>query len=171
MPQQYVIIRHKMLKKPDVVSFGSSSLTTTESLFPLTSSNKLGDWYWDNSTKQLSYIIANSQKRTPLLDVDMKFNALKCRYAGCQPPISPSLKLPVTSRPSSALFWSNLTTWQIIAVALGQNALNADFPRDDSFIKIPDGLYVVVDTALPRFKYLTIEGVLELGMFFFCFVL
>ena len=162
LPGQYVIIKHRMLKKPDLVSFGYSSLPTSESLFPLTASNKLGDWYWENSTKTLSYFIANTQKRLPFLDVDMYFSALKCRYAGCQPPVSPALKLPVTSRPNNALFWSNFTTWQIIAAELGNNALYAQFPKDYDDIRIPDGVYVVVDTVLPKFRFLIIEGVLEL---------
>ena len=161
-PGDYVVVKHQMLKKPDLVSFGYSYLTTSESLFPLTASNKLGDWYWENSTKTLSYFVANSQNRLPILDVDMTFSALKCRYAGCQPPISPALKLPVTSRPNNALFWSNFTTWQIIAAELGNNALYAQFPKEYDDIRIPDGVYVVVDTVLPKFRFLMLEGILEL---------
>ena len=155
-PGKYVIIKHQMLKKPDIVSFGYNS---SETLTPLTSANKLGDWYWENSTRTLSYMVANSANRQPFLDVPVVFQAVKCRYAGCQPPVSPALKLPVSSRPADALYWSNASTWDKIALKL----LNARsmVPQELDIVTIPDDLYVVVDTKLPKLKYLIIEGVLE----------
>ena len=160
-PGKYVIMKHYMLKKPDQVSLGNKDFPTSESLTPLTSSNKMGDWYWDNSTRSLSYMVKNSANRQPFLDVPVNFQAIKCRYAGCQPPTSPALKLPVTSRPIDALFWSNISTWNSVAQSLS-NPLLATFPVDSDSVTIPDGLYVVVDTKLPKLKYLIIEG-----LFFF----
>ena len=80
-------------------------------------------------------------------------------------PVSPALKLPVTSRPPDALYWSNLTTWYTIALQGGYSySVNGtpQFPSDYDSVKIPDGLYVVVDTVLPKMKYLELEGILEL---------
>ena len=157
-PGQYVIMKHFMLKKPDQVSLGNKDFPTSECFSPLNSANKMGDWYWDNSTRSLSYMIRNSINRQPFLDVPVSFQAIKCRYAGCLPPTSPALKLPATSRPKDALFWSNVTTWRTIAQTLGNNPATAGLPVDFDSITIPDGLFVVVDTKLPKLKYLIIEG-------------
>ena len=42
--------------------------------------NKIGDWYWDNSTTSVQYLIANKDNTLPFLDIPMKFSAIKCRY-------------------------------------------------------------------------------------------
>ena len=113
-----------------------------------------------------SYMFSNPiQNGQPLLDVSVEFTAYVCRFAGCKPPLSPDLRLPVTSRPPDALYWSNLTTWYTIAIHGGySNTVDGvvQFPSDYDSVKIPDGLYVVVDTVLPKMKYFEIEGIVEL---------
>lgn len=150
---KYVIIKHRMSKKPDRVLFGA--LAASETLTALTSSSKTGEWYWDNSTLTLSYIISNSEGLQPFNDYTISFDAYKCRYAGCLPPIQPGYKLPVTSRPLDALYWSNISTWSFTESRAFR------LPVDFESVKIPDGKYIVVDCTLPIMKYLQIEGVLE----------
>ncbi|CAF0710276.1 unnamed protein product [Brachionus calyciflorus] len=161
-PNSYLIIKHKMLKKPDRVLFGS--LTSTEAYAELSSANNLGDWYWNNVTGILSYIITNKNGIVPFLDVAVRFEAYKCRYANCEPPISPALKLPVTKRPDDALFWSNVSTWSFSEPGWGGYGANGNFrlPQNYESVKIPSGKYIVVDCVLPIMKYLQIEGILEL---------
>ena len=99
------------------------------------------------------------------MDISAKFSAYVCRYENCILPVSPALKLPVTSRPADALYWSNLTTWTTIALHSGYvytstNGINP-FPSLNDSVRVPIGLYLVVDTAIPQLKYLEIEGILE----------
>ncbi len=161
-PNDYVIIKHRLSRKPDRVLFGRA-LTTVESAGPLTSNSPSGSWYWHNDSLTLNYIVSNKQGRTPFLDVPVFFEAYKCRYFNCTPPISPGLKLPVTSRPIDALYWSNLTTWSVAEPGWGGYISDGvyELPRSGSSVKIPDGKYVVVDVPLPELKFLQIEGVLE----------
>ena len=111
-----------------------------------------------------SYIIKNTNNDATT-DVTVSFSASVCAFIGCKTPTSPALKLPVSSRPADALFWSNLTTWSTIALHDGY-VYTTDgtvrLPIDNDRVKIPDGLYVVVDIALPFLKDLEIQGILEL---------
>ena len=113
------------------------------------SNNTYGDWMWDNSTSSVVYLV-NNQKTLPFQDFDAKFEAIKCRYVGCKPPVSPSLREPVKSRPADALLWSKSDTWRLTGV-----------PKDGDSVTIPDGQFIVVDTILPKLKTLKIEGILE----------
>ena len=71
---------------------------------------------------------------------------------------------PVTVRPANALYWSQITTWQTVALH-GGYTYTADgsirFPMDNDDVKIPYDLYIVVDTVLPILKHLQIDGILE----------
>ena len=166
-PGQYIIMQHVMHKKPDRVTYNNryqaNTLVSTEVVMPLTSSSLSGSWHWENSTKTLSYIISNNNNVLPFLDVPISFSAYVCRWVNCIYPISPALKPPVTSRPADALFWSNLSTWNAIALN-GGYLYNGTitFPKDGDSVRIPEYLYVVVDKPLPKLQYLELEGILEL---------
>jgi hypothetical protein len=148
---KYIIIEHKLFKKPDRVYIGNNLLN--EKLLPLNASSSTGDWYWDNSTQGFTFILSNNQT-APFVDYDLTgFQVYSCRYVGCVPPTQPSDRLPVTSRPPSALFWSHVDTWSFLPVAA--------LPQDGDSVLIPDGKYVVVDCALPKLKTLQIDGILE----------
>ncbi len=121
---------------------------STEYSSPLTTSNNNGDWYWDNTTYTLSYMVIN-KNTLPFLDVEVQFSAIKCRYVGCKAPENPGFRAPVTSRPSTALFWSDSATW------------GGRMPQNLGDVLIPDGAYIVVDVALPKLSTLTICGILE----------
>jgi len=44
---------------------------------------------------------------------------IKCRYVGCQPPTQPALEIPATSRPDTALYWSNDSHWTFVPAGYG----------------------------------------------------
>jgi hypothetical protein len=102
-PNDYLILKYYLSQKPDQVRFDSKN-DLTESFTPLTGLNKHADWYWDNSSFSLSFIVKNDQNKLPFIDYSVNFNAIKCRYVGCIPPVSPALKPPVTSRPKDVIF-------------------------------------------------------------------
>ena len=176
LPGEYLIVKHSMNKRPDQFSLGFS---TQQSNTTLNASSNLGDWYWDSSTRTISYMIRNSGN-SPMQDIGVSYSAVKCRYANCivpvyVPPVSPALRVPVLSRSKDALFLSNSSTWQLIW-EFAYNKTNQTnqtvssrlftdretFPLDYDNVTIPDGVYIVVDTVLPRFQFLIIEGILEL---------
>ena len=162
-PGDYLIIKHQMAHKPDYVQFKLKTFAT-ESFDPLSyENNNSTDWFWDNSTYTLSYILSNKQGIEPFLDIPISFAAINCRYSGCSPPTGYMPMLPVTSRPANALFWSKLTTWMKIGTDpewAGYRGLQ--LPQFNESVLIPYGSYVVIDCAVPPLRFLQIEGILEL---------
>jgi hypothetical protein len=179
LPNQFVIIKHRLAKKPDRVNFYNSILSGVESNNTLTINNNNGDWHWDNSSFIFSYIIHNRAAVKPFLDVGISFSAIKCRYESyyifirlfhilllkhyqsldCIPPsvqtISSSIKPAITKRPPEALFWSNVSTWTKI------NPAFVSIPDENANVIIPSAYYVVLDVPYVKLTTLTIEGVLE----------
>lgn len=151
-PNDYLIIKFLLSQIPDIVKFDLAT-QLTQAYYPLTYLNDNGDWYWDNDTFELSFIVTNKLNIVPFVDYSILFSAVKCRYATCLSSVNPSFKLPVTSRPKDAQYWSNLTTWNFNQLTL---------PKDNESIIIPNGKYIIVDCPLPKFKILQIEGTVEL---------
>lgn len=156
LPGDYIVINHTLATKPDIVKFYTTPLS--QSLDPLTANNNFGDWYWDNDTYTVSYIIIN--KQSILADFAINLNIYKCRYAICVSPVNQGFKLPITKRPAIVLYWSNITTWSLIPTLNG--TFLQSLPQSYESILIPDGRYVIVDCPLPKIQYLKIEGSLEL---------
>lgn len=164
-PSDWIVIKHRMWKKPDRVYFGNN--LQIESFVPLTPDMDTGRWHWNNSTQMLSYILSNNKNVMPFLDYQIKFDAHVCRFVGCEPPVQPGYRLPVKERPPNALFWSNVETWAFAEPGWGghvESRINGrayQLPQEGDSVKIPDGRFVVVDCPIPKLKYLQIEGVLE----------
>ncbi len=129
-PGDYLIMQHPLSgNKPDRVYILNGALATesNSSVSPTTSEN--GDWYWDNSTNTLQFIVIN--KETTVQDYRVMFRAEICKYPGCVTVTHPGYvigtytvtrnthlqcTLPSTanktsSRPADALYWSNISTW------------------------------------------------------------
>ncbi len=157
-PNDYLILQFPLSKMPDLVQFDSSNPLTQVYSVLSPSTNKHGDWFWNNDTFTLSVLMMNDKNTLPFIDYPVVFSAVKCRYARCQPPVDPGYKLPVKSRPADALFWSNLSTW---TGYLGGNSQLNGFPKNNDTVLIPDGKYVVLDCPVPYLYSLQIEGVLE----------
>lgn len=151
LPNDFLIIKFRLAQKPDKVQF-IPGFDLTQSLNPLTSSSNNGDWYWDESLFELSFIVTNQQNILPFFDYSILLNIIKCRHLCTQTINQTATNLQITSRPKNSAYWSNFTTW---------NFLNMTFPKENDSVIIPQEKYVVVDCKLPRFRILQIEGTLE----------
>ncbi|CAF3397266.1 unnamed protein product, partial [Rotaria socialis] len=159
VPGDYLIIRHNIDYIPDRVYTTSSSILAASSNTPLTATNNNGDWYFDNATKEFSYIVKNPSTNTGMIDVSVKLNLYKCRYPNCEFPAQPGLELPATVRPVDALYWSNDSHWSFALEGYG--GYGSVKPSDNTNIYIPRGVWLVIDYPLPRIRSLRIDGVLE----------
>lgn len=92
-------------------------------------------------------------RQSVLADFAINLNVYKCRYGPCVSPVNPNSKLPLTKRPSTVFYWSNLTTW---------TSFQKTAPQANESVLIPEGKYVIVDCVLPRLNVLRIDGYLEL---------
>lgn len=160
-PGDYIIVKHPMKKKPDQVRMGGQ--LQTESASALSNSvNSQGDWYWENATHSVAILIKNVNT-LPFLDVQLSLEVIVCRYVGCKPPQSPAERAPIAGRPDNALLWSSRATWGASSfIGRETRSVGTGMPEDGDSIRIPDGVYVVVDVPLPKFCILQIEGYLEL---------
>jgi hypothetical protein len=152
-PNEYLIIQHPISgRQPDQVYLLNGKLANQSDtpLSPLSNNN--GDWYWDNNTHTLSFILLN-QNTQPFLDHVLNVSAKFCQFAGCVTPSATPVNLTTVSlRPANAIFWSNASTW----TTLGQPK-----PKDYDSVTIPFGQFVVVDCDLPKLTNLQIDGALE----------
>ncbi len=64
-------------------------------------------------------LVLNPSTSANIIDVSVSLSAIKCRYPKCQYPISPGLEPPATSRPSTALYWSNDSDWSFATAGYG----------------------------------------------------
>lgn len=163
-PYQYLIIQHQLNKKPDQVTVFYQ--LSTESLAPLSIQNNNGDWYWDNATRTLSYIIHNREAIQPIFDAQVNFKAIKCRWVNCKEPTQPALATPPSQRPDSALLSSESDSWlrvQIIRANNGRKrrSISENYPQEGDSIRIPSGVWLVLNTPLPRLQRIQIDGTLE----------
>ncbi|CAF0745209.1 unnamed protein product [Adineta steineri] len=158
-PGDYLIIRHGVQFLPDQVNTVSSLSLVSESASPLTAASNNGDWYYDNTTQEFSYIVKNPSNNTIAADVTVTLNVVKCRYPNCQMPAQPGLDLPATARPADALYWGNDSDWSFALPGYG--GYNSIKPGNNTDIYIPRGIWLVVNWPLPTILSLRIDGVLE----------
>lgn len=139
-PGDYIIINHGIDYQPDQVYTTSGTIRASFSASPLTSSSNNGDWYYDNSTHIFSYIgntflyectlilmlfffmnnlVKNPSTNTIPIDVVVPVNIIKCRYPNCQAPVQPCGEVPATQRPSTAVYWSNDSSWGFASQGYG----------------------------------------------------
>ena len=108
-PGDWLVVKHPVKKKPDQVKLNGE--LQTESASPLNpSTNKLYDWYWQNSTYSVAILVKNDQT-LPFVDVAFSMEIIVCRFVGCKPPTNPAERLPIAARPQNAVFWSSRSTW------------------------------------------------------------
>ncbi|KAK2830693.1 hypothetical protein Q5P01_018624 [Channa striata] len=173
-PNQYVIINHNFTQRIDrvhVLDYREASSA------PLNSTSNNGDWYFDNSTNNLYYIVSGSmnQRRRrdsvdrSMIDITTYFWAYRCQYPMCieptpgptSPPWSPGLPGPSGSVPTSnsstykIVFWSDATFWE------NSPENNFRVPAQGSDVVIPSVTWVILDVDTPPLNRLTIFGVLE----------
>ncbi len=107
----YIIVRHPLTNKPDQMSVNyQMQPLCQESPTPLNPLvNNQCDWYWDNSTFEIHYLIKNANSAA--IDKQVHFNVLRCKYVNCRPPTNPADRPVYKSRPADAKMWSDVATW------------------------------------------------------------
>ncbi|KAM9340526.1 fibrocystin-L-like [Symphorus nematophorus] len=162
---QYVIINHNFTQSPDrfrIIDERNGSST------PLSySSNRNGDWYFNDTSNNLYYIVSGktSQRRRrnsvdrSLLDSAVNLKVYRCFFPNCipPPPPPPATLAPLpTGRPADFILWSNASFWK----SSSENNFTA--PAEGTDVVIPSGKWVVLDSSTPPLNKLTVVGVLEI---------
>lgn len=70
------------------------------------------------------FIVINPATNGETIDIPIALNVVKCRYPNCVPPAQPGLELPATTRPSTALFWSNDSHWEFAVNGYSLNGIS-----------------------------------------------
>ncbi|XP_044191170.1 PKHD1 like 1, tandem duplicate 1 [Thunnus albacares] len=162
---QYMIMNHNFTQSPDrfrIVDERNGSST------PLSfSDNDNGDWYFDDNSNNLYYIVSgktsqrerrNSVDRS-MVDVGVNLRVYRCFYPDCIPPTPPppaTLAPLPTGRPEDFIRWSSDAFWKSSA----EN--NFTVPAEGTDVVIPSGKWVVLDSDIPPLNKLTVLGVLEI---------
>ncbi|XP_069076732.1 fibrocystin-L-like isoform X2 [Pleurodeles waltl] len=159
--EDYVIISHNLTQRPDMFNIID---TRNSSEQPLSySSNINGDWYFDNGTTTLSYLVSGKTQRSrravagmvdsTMSNVHVNLRVYQCFFKNCLVPPPPT-SVPISEdRPHIYDLWSNHSFWL-------ENGMQV--PTNGSNVVIPTGTWVVADIDLPSLEKLTIYGVLEL---------
>ncbi|KAI3358131.1 hypothetical protein L3Q82_003134 [Scortum barcoo] len=162
---QYLIIRHNFTQSPD--SFQITDRRNSSSTPLSFSNNKNGDWYFNNSSNDLYYIVLGKrgQRRRrdsvdrSMSDTNVNLRVYRCFYLNCIPPTPPppATLAPLPSkRPADFIRWSNASFWKSSA----EN--NFTVPTEGADVVIPSGKWVVLDSDTPPLNKLTVIGVLEI---------
>uniref|UniRef100_A0A3B4ZZ57 PKHD1 like 1 n=1 Tax=Stegastes partitus TaxID=144197 RepID=A0A3B4ZZ57_9TELE len=164
-PDQFVIINHNFTQSPD--SFRIIDKRNGSSAPLSFGNNSNGDWYFDNSTNDLFYMVSGktSQRRRrstvdrSMRDVAVNFAVYRCFFPNCipPPPPPPATLAPLpNSRPADFILWSNASFWSNSA----EN--NNSVPAEGADVVVPSGMWLVLDVDPPRLNKLTVVGVLEI---------
>ncbi|XP_028646735.2 PKHD1 like 1, tandem duplicate 1 [Erpetoichthys calabaricus] len=158
----FVIISHNFTQRPDMFNIVD---TRNESSHPLNSSSNVnGDWYFNDNTTTLTYLMSGTQnprKRRDtsvdpsVVDINVRFNVYSCFFKNCNPPIPPTVAPLPETRPGNFDLWSNNSFWTSSA----EN--NYTVPKEGADVVIPEDRWVVMDVNIPTLNKLTIYGVLE----------
>uniref|UniRef100_A0A3B4Y513 PKHD1 like 1, tandem duplicate 2 n=1 Tax=Seriola lalandi dorsalis TaxID=1841481 RepID=A0A3B4Y513_SERLL len=162
---QYVIINHNFTQSPDRFRVidernGSSAALSF-------SGNDNGDWFFDDGSNNLYYIVSgktDERRRRDsvdrsMLDVQINFRVYRCFFPNCipPPPPPPATLAPLPSgRPDNFILWSNASFWESSA----ENNFTA--PAEGADVVVPSGKWVVLDGDTPPLNKLTVIGVLEI---------
>ncbi|KAM4688908.1 fibrocystin-L [Discoglossus pictus] len=161
---EYVIMSHNLTQRPDMFNIIDKRNGSQQKLSY--SNNINGDWYFDDNTTTLSYLVSGKQKLykraiagrldPSMTNVNVNFNVYQCYYKDCIAPPPPT-PMPVASRrPNVFVYWSNRSFWESSV----EN--NKNVPQEGANVVIPAGTWVVADIEIPSLEKLTIYGALEL---------
>ncbi|XP_066271366.1 fibrocystin-L-like [Branchiostoma lanceolatum] len=184
--EHYVMVSHNLTQSPDKFQI-EPGVDRDPSSTPLTyEDNENGDYYFDDSTTTLTYLISGktsspSRKKrnvpTSYVNRPMHLKVYRCYFKDCIPPV-PNITQPAeavdfhlaTERPESFERWSDPATWEGTEAGWGGNygegrkKRQAVYgpPRDGDNVRILGGKWIVADDELPYMNKLFIYGVLEL---------
>ena len=160
----YLLLGHNFTQSPDVFTFNGEAANSSESLLAPPTLETAGntDWYWQNDTQELTYMLANKDKSARggmpnEFHREIQFRVFRCAYEGCLPPPPPTIP---PGRPTEFLNWSSEDDWK--SLGLTKPVAGADGIVED-WISIPPGVWMVLDEVPPKLTRLYIYGVLEIG--------
>ncbi|MBN3294522.1 PKHL1 protein, partial [Polypterus senegalus] len=161
----FVIIRHQCAQNYEGYNIVDNRRGLSQ---PLNQSSMNGDWYFDNNTSTVEYIISGntsqgywySSSLDPLeKNTDVNFRIYHCYFTSCYSGGGGGGVVTTTTaqppRTSGITLWSNTTFW--LTSAENKYAV----PVDGSSVVIPRGWLVVIDVEIPRLSQLSVYGTLE----------
>ncbi|KAH9512877.1 Fibrocystin-L, partial [Bulinus truncatus] len=156
-PGDFIVFTQYAEVRPDIFSLNGQQTTLPISSTMLSGSNvNHGQWFYNDTEKSISYAVGRQSKRKRSIYMtakEIRINArcIKCFYLGCQPPQDP---LDILVRPSSAEYWSYISTWSSVTA-------DGSEPKPLTDLVIPKNKWIIVDKPLPKLGKLVIEGGLE----------
>ncbi|XP_066939677.1 fibrocystin-L-like [Macrobrachium rosenbergii] len=163
----YYYVEHKFIQTPD--GFGTRGTEKNSSLsMPDPATGVLGDFYWDEAAKTMTYLVTRKTSRRKHRTVfdnrptgsqrNIKFDVYRCFYDGCVAPTGPPPGMPeVTWK------WSDINTWKEVPVGTGGHPTESVFylPTVGESITVPAGMRLIVDTVTPPLGRVYVYGTLE----------
>ncbi|XP_073535878.1 fibrocystin-L [Phyllobates terribilis] len=159
--EDYVLISHNLTQKPDMFQIIDIRNGSTQALS--WSNNTNGDWYFNNDTTTLTYLVSGKRKLrrravagvldTTMSNTNVNLVVYQCYFKDCIPPPPPT-QAPVS--PAVNDLWSNRSFWE----SSPEN--NYTVPTEGSNVVIPPGKWVIADIQVPSLNNLTIYGVLQM---------
>ena len=170
----YYAIRHGFNLKPDrvIVTPGANPVRTNETELDALPTDAAfnGQFYYDDTDKQLTYVLAErdpptSRKKRGLGLTSFPLNqprhnerraqlrAYRCYFEDCIPPPPPSFP---RGEPGKRYRWSNATDWEEIAFKSNGEITK---PTEDGLdFQLPGEVFMIVDEPLPEFGQLIINA-------------
>ncbi|KAK7084669.1 Fibrocystin-L [Halocaridina rubra] len=164
----YYYVQHQLMQKPD--SFGTTSDERNSSLsIPDPVTGYHGDYYWNNDTQVMTYLVSENTKpsRRTLFETrptgrkrEINFRVYRCYFTDCIQPTPPPVP---TGRPDVTFRWSDVETWKEVPVGSGGHPTDSVYglPVDGDEIIIPQGMWLIVDTATPKLGRVYVYGAIE----------
>ncbi|XP_070541075.1 fibrocystin-L-like [Ptychodera flava] len=157
--EDFLLINHNLTQKPDVFAITGEITNSTEEMVTY-DDNENGEYYFDNATRHLTYLISGKGVSSPT-DRGVHLEVFRCYYKDCIKPVPPP---PPAGRPDDAVKWSDDASWAGVESGWGGNYGNGVYgpPRDGDDVQILPDLWMVADVALPNMNKLYIYGTLEI---------
>nr|XP_047143668.1 fibrocystin-L-like isoform X2 [Hydra vulgaris] len=161
-PNNFLYLSHNFMQEPDYF-LTTNVPTNNTNKFPAAAYYKHGNWFYDNSSKSVTYLIENDAtvdpKNPPSQHIGLQ--VYRCYFDKCIVPTLPPVVKGVFGAPTN---WSDIQTWKNITKEYG--GYNNTLPKDNDTVMIRAGQYVIVDknAYIPIMVRLYIYGTLELAM-------
>ncbi|XP_065660201.1 fibrocystin-L isoform X2 [Hydra vulgaris] len=161
-PNNFLYLSHNLMQEPDYF-LTTNVPTNNTNKFPVAAYYKHGNWFYDNSSKSVTYLIENDATVDPNNPPSQHIGlqVYRCYFDKCIVPTLPPVVKGVFGAPTN---WSDIQTWKNITKEYG--GYNNTLPKDNDTVMIRAGQHVIVDknAYIPIMIRLYIYGTLELAM-------
>ncbi|XP_064089363.1 fibrocystin-L-like [Macrobrachium nipponense] len=164
----YFFVSHEFIQRPD--SFGTLGTQRNSTIaLPDPNTNVHGDYYWNNDTMTMTYMVSSTQGRrrrtvfdgrVPGFQRNIKFQVYRCYFENCITPTPPPVP---TGRPDTTFRWSDTETWKEVPVGSGGHPTEGTYglPVAGDEIIVPPGMWLIVDIATPPLARVYVYGAIE----------